>query len=484
MNYEEIIKSTDFKKIEEMFKGGKPEFGVSQEEAIKQYKVDKHDIYNKEKRPDKTINKNSPTNERDEAGNVKTVSTQVAVARIGLSYQELIVDRRVGFMLTVPVTNEAIYADKESQKEKALVDLVDRIQNDNKMDYKNKEIARRLMSEMEVAELWYFIENKEEKPRFTLRVKVLSPDLGDTLYPLYDKNGDMVAFGRAYKIKEDNKDIEHFDVYTADLEYKYINKNNAWTLDTEAVSYTSEGEIKVNPIPNVVKKIMVVYHSQNKPEWFNVQSLIDRREVLSSKHADMNDYFGSPLLKVKGTVEGYAQKGEEGKVMQISADGDASYLSWDSSPESVKNEKEDIKNDIFELSQTPDISFNSMKGMGTIAQFTMKAFFMDAHMAVSNKEEIFGIGLQRRINLIKACIGSVIDTSLAEVAKTVQIKPKITPYLPQNDTELIDNLTVSKTGGIISTESAVEQNPLVSDTKTEMERINNDKTGELAGLNG
>lgn len=482
MDYKKIIESKDFSKIELMFKGAKPEFGVNQEEAIKQYKVDKHDIYDKNKRPDKTVNKNSPTGERDESGNLKTIATQVPVARIGLSYQELIVDRRVGFMLTIPVTNEAIYVDKESKKEKELVALVDRIQNDNKMDYKNKEIARRLMSEMEVAELWYFVENKEEKPRFTLKVKILSPDLGDTLYPLFDKNGDMVAFGRAYKLKEDDKDIEHFDVYTSELEYKYINKNDAWALDTEAVSYTAEGEKTVNPIPNTVKKIMVVYHSQHKPEWFNVQSLIDRREVLSSKHADMNDYFGSPLLKVKGQVTGYAQKGEEGKVMEISENGDASYLSWDSSPESVKNEKEDIKNDIFELSQTPDISFNSMKGMGTIAQFTMKAFFMDAHMAVSNKEEIFGIGLQRRINLIKACIGAVIDTSLSETAKAVQIKPVITAYLPQNDTELIDNLSVAKTGGIISTESAVSQNPLVEDAKTEMERINTDKTSELAGL--
>jgi hypothetical protein len=112
----------------------------------------------------------------------------------------------------------------------------------------------------------------------------------------------------------------------------------------------------------------------------------------------------------------------------------------------------------------------------------MKAYFMDAHMAVSEKEEIFGIGLQRRINIIKAAIGKVIDTSLSKEAETVQIKPVITPYLPQNDTEIIENLTLAKTGGIISTETAVEQSPLTTDATLEVERLKKEKQGEKAEI--
>lgn len=120
--------------------------------------------------------------------------------------------------------------------------------------------------------------------------------------------------------------------------------------------------------------------------------------------------------------------------------------------------------------------------MGTIAQFTMKAFFMDAHMAVAKKEQIFGIGLQRRINIIKAAIGMVIDTSLFKESQLVQMKPVITPFIPQNDTEIIENLTVSVTGGIMSKETAVEQNPLVEDPEIEMERMKDDATSELADV--
>jgi SPP1 family phage portal protein len=123
-----------------------------------------------------------------------------------------------------------------------------------------------------------------------------------------------------------------------------------------------------------------------------------------------------------------------------------------------------------------------MKGMGTIAQFTMKAFFMDAHLAVSKKEEIFGMGLQRRFNIIKAAIGKVINTSLEREAEAVQLIPEITPYLPQNDTEVIDNITVARTGGILSKETAVEINPLVEDPETEMERLKDDTTNQMTGF--
>ena len=474
MDIFETIKSLDVKEIKKIFK--RPTFAVDQEEAIAQYKVSGHDIFDTTKRPVKIIKKG--TGELNADGSEKTTSATVEPARIGMSFQQLIVDRRVGFMLTIPVTTEAVF-NTESEKEKALVKLVDRIQNDNKMDYLNKEIAERMMSEMECAEVWYFIETGEAKPKFTIRCNIWSPDKGDVLYPLFDVTGDMIAFAREYKLKENDKDIEHFDIYMPDFEYKYVNRDSTWQLD---ILTDKTGKAKPNPIPNLVNKIMIIYHSQLYPEWHNVQSQISRYETSKSNHADMNDYFGSPILAVEGEVRGFAQKGEQGKIMELMEGSKAAYLALETEPESIKMEQDGLKEDIYTLSQTPDISFKAMSGMGTIAQFTMKAFFMDAHMAVSKKERIFGIGLQRRLNLIKAAIGTVIDTSLAKEANTVQLSPIITPYLPQNTTEDIENLTVARTGGILSTETAIEQNPLVENSEIELKRMKEDKTAELAEI--
>ena len=110
----------------------------------------------------------------------------------------------------------------------------------------------------------------------------------------------------------------------------------------------------------------------------------------------------------------------------------------------------------------------------------MKALWMQP--CRFKKEEIFGIGVQRRFNLLKAAVGKVIDTSLEAESESVQLIPVITPFLPQNDAEKIENLTVARTGGILSKETAVEQNPLVKDPETEMERLKEDSNNEAAGL--
>lgn len=475
----QIITKQSYKEIQLLFSSNAPAFEMSQEQAIKEFKVADHDIFDENYRPKKKIVKG--TGDTNSAGTETTTTDYIDPARIGMSFQQLIVDRRVGFMLNIPVEIDPVY-ETESEKEQALVKAVNRILSDNKMDYKNKEIARRLMSEMEVAEVWYFVETKKAKPKYTLKCNVWSPDLGDKLYPLFDSTGDMIAFARGYKLKENDKDVDHFDVYTSEFEYKYVNRDNEWKLDEEAEAVTAEGPKKINPIPNTVGKIMIVYHSQKKPEWADQGSMIKRYEDSVSNHADMNDYFGSPILAITGEILGFAAKGEQGKILQLVENAKANYLALNSPPESIKMEQENLKELIYTLSQTPDISFSAMKGMGTIAQFTMKAFFMDAHLAVSKKEEIFGIGLQRRFNLLKAAIGKVIDTSLEAESETVQLVPVITPYLPQNDTEKIENLTVAKTSGILSAETAVESNPLVTDPETEMDRLKNDKTNEMTGL--
>ena len=494
----EIIKGKDFAKIKELFNDNRPKFDVEskagstkkysedyQQRCINEYKVENHNIFDTSLRADKIIKKDS--GESDANGNPVMVSATSPVARIGIPMQKLIVERRVGFMLSDPVEVRPIYS-SENEAEKKLEKIVERIQNDNKMDYRNKEIARRMMSELECAELWYFVENKEPDSvlsgKQTLKMRLLSPDQGDTLYPLFDATGDMVAFARGYKLKgKDKKEIEHFDVYTDEAEYRYVNTDNVWKIDEEVQVMTKEGMKVMNPIPNPVKKIMVIYHTQPRAEWNDVQSMIDRLEESISNHADMNDYFGSPILAVAGKILGFAAKGEQGKIIELAEQAKANYLALDSPPESIKMELENLDRLIYAMSQTPNISFEQLMNIGgQLSGIALKMMFLDAHMAVKSKEEIFGIGLQRRLNLLKTAIGTVIDTSLAAVTRALQLKPVITPYLPQNTTEDIENLTVAKTGGIMSIETAVSQNPLVEDAEAEVKLIQQDRVDAVAGM--
>ena len=478
MNALEIIKSQEYKEIDKLFT--RQVDAGKQTDAKKQYDVTTHDIFDKTLRPLRKIKIDSGT--KDSKGEVIWTEKYIDVVRVAIAWQQLIVERRVGFTLSTPVKTEVIW-DTENEKEKQLVKLVERIQNDNKMDYKNKEILRRKLSELEVAVIWYYVITDDPKQKFDLKCKIVSPELGDTLYPLFDVNGGMIAFRRDYKLKEGTKDIEHSDIYTSEFDYKYIKREGNWILDPDAVGRSGEtGDyIPANPVPNVAKKILVEYYNQKEPVWLKVQSMIDRHETVTSNHGGMNDKFGAPIFVVAGEIQGEITDNAQGSVMQLENNATANYAQLSSEPESISLEQTNLEKFIYMMSQTPNISFEQMMTIGQMSGFAAEMLFSDAHMAVRTEEETFGIGLQRRLNIIKAAIGALIDTSLEKECKTVQLKPVITPYLPQNSTELVDNLSVSYTGGIISQKTAIERNPFVEDAEVELKNIKDEGTKELSG---
>lgn len=79
----------------------RPTFDVEQGDAADQYDVDEHKVFSTSERPDKTVQR--PTGTLNDDGTEQTTTANEPVTRIGLAYQELIVDRAVGFMLGNPV---------------------------------------------------------------------------------------------------------------------------------------------------------------------------------------------------------------------------------------------------------------------------------------------------------------------------------------------------------------------------------------------
>lgn len=477
MTISEALQSGNFEEVKKLFK--RPAFTIEQSEVLDQYKVSEHAIFDKDLRPMRKVKRN--TGRKDGDGNDITETVQVEVVRVGEPWEKLLTNRMVGFMLSNPIETAVTY-DKESDKEKQLVALVDKIQNDNKMDYRNGEILERKLSECEVAVIWYFAPSNDPIRKFTLNSKIVSPELGDTLYPLFDSTGTMIAFRRDYKLNNGEKDISRSDIYTPEFEYKFVDVGGTMTLDTEATGLNATGEpVVVNPIPNVALKLLIEYHQQNAPFWADVETMIKRHETVSSNHGGMNDKFGAPLLTISGIVSSIEADSTTGTILQMENGATAQYANLSSEPLSIKLEQDNLKENIFMMSQMPDISFKAMQGMGTIAQFTMKAFFMDAHMACRREERSFGLGIQRRFNILKAAIGSLIDTSLANEAKVVQLRPVFKPFLPINTSEEVADLSIAVTSGIMSKQTAIEQNPLVEDAASEVERLQTDQINANAG---
>ncbi len=426
----------------------KPEKDIAQH--LSEYKPKEHLIHDETHRPKKRIKTDAGVMFKD-------------VARLALPLQKIIVRRAAAFLIGEGINH---VSSPENDSEAELKETVQDIWRDAKMDFRTREIARILFSETEVAELWYFMERLEDgKKKTRLRMKVLSNSKGDKLYPHFDEYGDMDAFGRGYKIGNE----EFVDVYTADVIYKLSRSATGWDITEQ--------------IPNSLKKIPVVYYSQDEPEWADVQDLIQRYEALISNFADSNDYFGSPMVKVKGEVKGFADKGESGKVITLGENADASYLTWDQAPEAIKLEKDTLQELIFSLTQTPDISFTQMKGLGTVSGIALRLMFIDALLKSQLHQETFSEGVQRSINIIKAG-AAILEPKLTEAAKVLDITPEFTFYLPENDSELVDTLVRALGGGkaIMSRKTALKYNPFVEDAESEEADIKEDESGNFGTI--
>jgi hypothetical protein len=82
---------------------------------------------------------------------------------------------------------------------------------------------------------------------------------------------------------------------------------------------------------------------------------------------------------------------------------------------------------IYTITQTPDISFDAVKGLN-VSGIALKLLFMDAHLKVADHQEVFDQYLQRRINIIKSFIGTF-NTKYESDAENLMVEPVITPYM-------------------------------------------------------
>ncbi len=397
-----------------------------------------------------------------------------AVAKLILSYQRKIVNYAVAFLFGKPVTLSC--SNKESEK---AFDKFKEHWKSLKMDSVLREFSRKIFVEKEAALLIYpqIKEEGTEKIR-KLRCMILCESNKDSIYPYFDNYGDLIAFTRKFKVKNsDGKEVEKLTIYTADAIFDGEKSDN-WIFSKKE---------------NIIKKIPVIYAFQNECEWNDVQSLIDRQEMLISKNADANDYFGNPALVSKGKLKNAPSKGEVGRFFQIEGEkngsgdityGDVEILTWDRAPESIKMEHSINDNFIHGFTNTPNITIDTIKGLGNLSGIALKLLFYDAILKSQNKQEIFGEVLERLINLLKVMIGGLIEKTEEEGFKKLNVEFEFGDNVPLNTQEMIDMLSVAAGGKpIISQVGAVSKNPLVQDSVAEMENIGKEKEESINSIN-
>jgi len=425
------------------------------EKLKKQFDVYGHDVFDKSKRKDKEI--------KDDKG---VVERQESVNRIGLSIQKRIVNSAVNFTFGKPVQYTCNSTDTS---EIELLSSFKNVLKDNKIETFDREIAKALFKSTEVAEIWYLVplDEANEKYGFNSKfrikvVKVCEWD-GDLLFPIFDTTGNLICFSRKYVIKnEEGKSIEFLDVFTDEEIVNYQKSDNGW--------------IELTRVENLIKKIPVIYAKQENSEWHDVQSAIDRLEILLSNFADTDDYHAAPKIFVQGGLSGFSQKGESGAILIGENGATAEYLSWNHATDAVKLEIETLFKIIYSQTQTPDISFDNLKDLNQISGVALKMLFMDAHLKVMDKKTIFDSYIQRRINVVLAFLAQI-NTKLAKTIQKIDIKHEIIPYMIEDQKANIDLLISANNGKpLVSQKTSISLAGLVNDVDTEWEQIQKEET--------
>lgn len=430
-----------------------------------------HDINDPILRPDKKVKIDASESMEESESAKKVIDTgedngvyrTEKVARVAVALQKLIIKRAVSFCFGNPVDYTAT---PESENQEIVMKAFNRIMRDVKEKSLNRKIARSIFSYKECAEYWCQVEKaKLHKTfgfptKFKLRCTVFSPKNGDSLYPYFDETGDMVAFSRAFSREDGDKNrFDYFETWTDEEHWLWIDGANGYE--------TVEGF----PKKVAIGKIPIVFGNQDQIETADVDKLIDRLEKLLSNFADTNDYHASPKIFTTGQINGWAKKGESGAVIEGEEGATMQYVSWAQAPESVKLEIETLLKLIYTITQTPDISFDSVKGLGAISGLALKLLFMDAHLKVQDKREIFDDYLQRRANIVKAYIG-MFNTKLEADADELDIEPEIIPYMLTSEIDELNYwLTANGNKPVISQEESVASMGISKNPEQTMQKL-------------
>lgn len=434
--FEELIKAKDISRVKELFTTRE----ALTAEAMQEYDLKQHEIM---ARPDKIL-KNS---KGERKGTLKRW-------KLPINYPQYINEISVVFIYGRPVKwiNQSEGTDKAFS---AFQNIIKRTRFDSKI----RQCKRLAGAETQSAMLFRVFRNNENQP--DCQIRVLAKSKGDEIYARWDIYENLVSFAWGYHVKDSSTETSyHFDIFTSDVIYRCKRVLTGWEVVEEA---------------NLIGKIPVILFQQDK-EWKGVEPLIEREEYIGSRTADTNDYFADPYFIVNADIiKNMPEKGDENKTLITKGMDDASkaahYLTWDSAPESKQKEIEWLQKHILTKTFTPNIDFENMKGLSNVSGKALKQMMLLADIKASKHKEIHDELLDRTANIFIAIIGNVLNIALKGECNNLVVGHEFQEPFGEDIKETIENIAKAKDAEMLSTEGAIELNPLVKDKMQELKRL-------------
>ncbi len=415
---------------------------------ITEYEPDLHPVMNKALYPDVP---------RDDG-------TIDYVTRVTLNFQKLAVKRMTELVTGIPVRR--IYS-PENERQQEIAKYMERIFQKNRIDSVNNERCSMLFAACEVMTLWYAVEERNNLYGFDsplkLRCRNFTPMLGDTLFPLFDEYGDLVALSVGYKRKRGRRTASFFDAYTADRHIKWTDSG------TRQWSVMEDDPIELGKIP-------AIYMWRPMPIWESTSKMVYEMEWSLSRNGNYLRKNSKPLFVVMADEQiRYGDEKNENEefraIMQYPKGSTAQYVTWAQAVDTLKYHIETLRNLFFTQLQLPDWSYEKMSQQALSGE-SRKQMFIDAQLKVKDESGRLIEFFSREVNVIKSFMKAMMGDSYANDIDALGVEIEITPFTITEEKDTIDNLLAANGNlPLISQRESIEMLNWSADVDKTLEEI-------------
>jgi SPP1 family phage portal protein len=204
-------------------------------------------------------------------------------------------------------------------------------------------------------------------------------------------------------------------------------------------------------------------------------SLMDAYNTLQSDRVNDKEQFVDAILVLINSMLGDNLSEEstaikalkEHKILEISENGDAKWLTRTFDESSVEILRKSIEQDIHKFANVPCMTDENFVGnsSGVAMRYKMLGF----EQLTKIKQRYFTEGLKRRLKLFDEAI--ILKGGTTFAPDDVEII--FTRSLPVNESEIAS--MISQLDGIVSTETLITQLPFITDASAEMEKLKQQK---------
>ena len=308
---------------------------------------------------------------------------------------------------------------------------------------------------------------------------------GDVLYPHYDlKTGRLNLFARAYTNYDGTGQIRKYvDVWTDTDYYRFVdysdNAKDKNDEQTQVDGFSVDGYELDYSEKHGFDEIPIAYKRNDfGPCWSPVQETIEHYEAAFSRLAQNNHDFGLPIMYLQGDGKqiheiAASDMSYASKILVIPSDGKAGFLERQDASGAYKSELDELRKKIYEGAMV--VKAPELKSGDTPAA-AIKLLYSDSYNKALLETQEYDECLAKMINIFKWGYG--IESEMRIAFMNTRIVAYISPYIPINDAEMIQNLSMAVQNGYLSKQTASEK--CYYATPNEWNRILQEKHDEKA----